>query len=287
MASSGTNKKITMAELVNFLNANGIMVADGSITNTKLATVAANTVKGNNTGSTAAPVDLTALQTNTLLNSGGTGYWHRYQFSTTTTSGPATSTIRLNNATPASVTAVYVNYTAVDADVKTRLLQRQGGDRFYIQGVLNSGINAVYRLTGVPTDNSTYATIPVVSESSAGSLTNNQDVYAGFVYETKQESINAQVGTTYTLAITDIYKLVTLNNAGAITLTVPPNSSVAFPIGGWVDLAQLGAGKVTAAPGAGVTLNAAGAVLGMRAQFSAATLTKYATDTWLLVGDTG
>lgn len=39
--------------------------------------------------------------------------------------------------------------------------------------------------------------------------------------------------------------MVTFNNAAAQTITVPPNSSVAFPIGTQIDLAQLGAGKVT------------------------------------------
>jgi hypothetical protein len=95
-------------------------------------------------------------------------------------------------------------------------------------------------------------------------------------------AINAQTGTSYTLALTDVGKLVTLSNAAAVTLTVPTNATVAFPVGTEIDLAQLGAGQVTVA-GAGVTINGSPG-LKIAAQYGAATLLKLATDTWLLLG---
>lgn len=98
------------------------------------------------------------------------------------------------------------------------------------------------------------------------------------------QETNAQTGTTYTLALTDEGKLVTLSNASAITLTVPPNSSVAFDVGTYIDLAQIGAGQVTVAQGSGVTVNATPG-LKFRAQYAGASLRKIATDTWLLFGD--
>jgi hypothetical protein len=94
---------------------------------------------------------------------------------------------------------------------------------------------------------------------------------------------NAQTGTTYTLVLTDASKFVTLTNASAITLTVPPNSSVAFPVGTEIILAQLGAGQVTIAQGAGVTVNASPG-LKVAAQYGTAALKKTATDTWLAFG---
>ena len=98
-------------------------------------------------------------------------------------------------------------------------------------------------------------------------------------------TINAQTGTTYTLLLADAGRFVSLNNASAITLTVPLNSSVAFPVGTTVHLAQLGAGKVTVPGGGGVTVNAASSTKAFRAQYSPASLVKLATDSWLLFGD--
>ena len=98
-------------------------------------------------------------------------------------------------------------------------------------------------------------------------------------------SINAQSGTTYTLILADAGKLVTLTNASAITLTVPTHAAVAYPVGTVIALAQLGAGLVSIAGASGVTIN--GAAPGSDAlagQWAAATLTKLATDTWLLSG---
>ena len=96
---------------------------------------------------------------------------------------------------------------------------------------------------------------------------------------------NAQVGTTYTLALTDDGKIVEMNNASANTLTVPPNSSVAFPVGAQILVLQTGAGQTTLAAGAGVTINSKDGNLKLSAQWCAATLIKRATDSWVVVGD--
>ena len=96
--------------------------------------------------------------------------------------------------------------------------------------------------------------------------------------------LNAQTGTTYTLVLLDAGKLVTLSNASAITLTVPPSSSIAYAIGTSINIVQTGAGQVTVVGGSGVTVNATPS-LKLRTQNSAATLLKVAADTWQLVGN--
>lgn len=96
-------------------------------------------------------------------------------------------------------------------------------------------------------------------------------------------AINAQTGTAYTLRLSDAGNFVTMTNAAASTLTVPPNSSVAFPTGTIIEGAQLGAGQVTLTPGAGVTINGTPG-LKVAAQYGSFALLKTATDTWLALG---
>jgi hypothetical protein len=95
---------------------------------------------------------------------------------------------------------------------------------------------------------------------------------------------NAQTGTTYTLALTDVAKVVSLTNAAAITLTVPTNATVAFPTGTQILLYQGGAGQVTIS-GAGVTLRSQGSKLKIAGQYGVAGLIKLATDEWVAFGN--
>ena len=101
-------------------------------------------------------------------------------------------------------------------------------------------------------------------------------------------TLNAQTGTTYTLVLTDNGRLVTLNNAAAIALTVPLNSSVAFATGAIINIQQIGAGAVTIQGASGVTITSTGATSTApvtRAQYSAASIIKTGTDSWTVIGD--
>jgi hypothetical protein len=98
------------------------------------------------------------------------------------------------------------------------------------------------------------------------------------------QELNAQV-TGYTLALADAGKLVTCNAAtGSIRVTVPLNSSVAFPTGTHVDIARLGDATVLVTGATGVTINATPGQ-NLRAKFSAGSAILYAGNTWLLIGD--
>lgn len=112
----------------------------------------------------------------------------------------------------------------------------------------------------------------------------------GFDSAVGQLTLNAKTAT-YTAVLTDNRnKLVTMSVAGANDFTIPTNASVAFPIGSVINVIQIGAGQTTikaVTPGT-TTISSTGASAvapKLRAQFSAASCVKVATDTWYVIGD--
>lgn len=102
-------------------------------------------------------------------------------------------------------------------------------------------------------------------------------------------TLRAVTTTSDTFVLADLRnKLVTYSNAAAIAVSIPLNSSVAFPIGTSINIAQTGAGQVTISGISGVTVRSTGATATTpktRAQYSAITCVKIATDEWLCLGD--
>ena len=90
--------------------------------------------------------------------------------------------------------------------------------------------------------------------------------------------------SNYTLLIGDDGIIVEANSTSPITITVSLNSTTPFPIGTKITIIRTNTGTVTIAGVVGVTINATPGLL-LRAQWSAATLLKRGTNTWLLMGD--
>lgn len=92
-------------------------------------------------------------------------------------------------------------------------------------------------------------------------------------------ALNVQTGTTYTLAITDATKLITLGNASAIAVTIPTNASVAIPVSSVIYLLRSAAGLPTLSY-AGVTVTFADDLVAAMPPNTVYRLTKTATDAW-------
>ena len=99
-------------------------------------------------------------------------------------------------------------------------------------------------------------------------------------------TFNAQTGTTYTLVTADANnKIVTLSNAGAITLTVPNG---VFTTGQQINIQQIGVGQVTVVSDGTTVLTSTGATStapALRARYSAATIVCTSSNNFTVIGD--
>jgi len=95
----------------------------------------------------------------------------------------------------------------------------------------------------------------------------------------------AEAGSSYTAALGDANSYVRFTSSSPVSFTIPPNSSVAFPLGTVIEVEQGGAGAVSIVAGAGVTINSRASDLTLAGQYAVAFAKKVGTDTWTVNGD--
>ena len=97
----------------------------------------------------------------------------------------------------------------------------------------------------------------------------------------------SQKTASYTLSsLTERDDLIEMSSASAITLSIPTDATLNYPIGTSIDILQTGAGQVTiAAVTPGTTTVNATPGLKLRTTWSSATLFKRAANTWVVYGD--
>ena len=111
-----------------------------------------------------------------------------------------------------------------------------------------------------------------------------QTVATGFDSAVAIPAYNAQTGTAYTFALTDIGKIVTASNAASQTYTIPPQASVVWVANTTLTVTNLGAGVVTFAAGAGVTVTNTANTL---SQYQSARLIRTGSNAWTVVPTSG
>ena len=98
-------------------------------------------------------------------------------------------------------------------------------------------------------------------------------------------AVNTQTGTAYTLELADAGNCVEMNNAAANTVTIPPNSTIAYGVGTTILIRQMGAGQTTLVAGSGVTVRNPHGTLKLFKQYTSVALHKRATDEWCIEGN--
>ena len=95
-------------------------------------------------------------------------------------------------------------------------------------------------------------------------------------------AVNAQTGTSYTLQTSDNNKILTFDNANAITVTVPSGFNAGFQC----KLIQLGVGTVSVVGDGGITVNNRQGHNSLAGQYACGELLGYTVSEFTLCGDT-
>jgi len=89
---------------------------------------------------------------------------------------------------------------------------------------------------------------------------------------------------SFTPTASDSNTVFRFTSPSAVSVTLPDDSSVNFPVGSVIQFRQAGDGKVTISPGAGVTLNSA-ETMSSRKKGSTIAAMKVASNEWDVTGD--
>lgn len=183
--------------------------------------------------------------------------------------------ILLRNATAHSATVKCTggSLTVAVAAGAGALIYCDGTDAYGVSG--GGGGGGATTFTGLTDTPSGYT-------GQAGKLVRVNSTEDGLVLTDGDPPAVNEYTDNHTLALGD--EIVAMNKATAVSVEVPPASSVAFGIGTSVVVAQLGAGQVTVVAGVGVTIRTP-ETLKLRKQYAQAALVKIDTDLWLLEGN--
>jgi hypothetical protein len=123
-------------------------------------------------------------------------------------------------------------------------------------------------------------------QDDSGNVINSLQYYHNGVWRSIDDTLRlVSRSENYTLGFADGGKSINVSSSGPVNITIPLNSSVPFPIGQRIDIIRSGEGLVHIVPAGGVTINSREGKRYLSTQYSAGTITKVGTDSWILVGD--
>jgi hypothetical protein len=235
----------------------GVFYGDGSKLTGVVLTSGGSTINGNLTVTGTLSATGTSTFFNTIVNT--------------------TSTFSISSVSPlSSVPALYVGQSG-PSDIAS----------FY-------DIDQNIEILHIGGNNSIYPNVGIKTSSPNKTLTVNGDISATGKYFGTYDSAGALTTVTgktvsYTLALSDVNTVLTINNGIGTTVSIPTSAVVPFPVGTQILVQQAGTAQVTVAPvNSGTTIVQAPSNKTKTAvQYSVITLLKLAPEVWGLAGDLG
>jgi len=188
------------------------------------------------------------------------------------------STAAATTATTAANTSKAAATTATNVLINADFVLVSDDLALGVAGSIGTICNSMTTIIAAPS----HATTAVTKAAEALNSANLASTSATTAVNTVQVAINLQTAN-YTLALSDVNKMIDMNSSGTMTLTIPSSGGVNFTTGSVIALRQLGAGKVQITTASTVTLTKeVGATT--TGQYAMAAVLKTAADTWHVFG---
>ena len=182
-------------------------------------------------------------------------------------SGTVTLTLNLAGLTAAQ------NFGADGAGVDVTFHSATAGDNF-----LWDASDEKLVITGTDGANALEVADGDVSITDALTVTGTTTTYLNVITDST---------TTRTPGLTDASAYILCTHGTGMTVTLPQDSDVAFPVGTQIIFERNGAGTLTFAAGAGATVNSKGATLTCADRYTTVAAVKIVADTWTIFGNIG
>jgi len=140
---------------------------------------------------------------------------------------------------------------------------------------LTTGVSGILPVANGGTGSATPSIVAGANISVTGSWP-NQTIAAGTALVSNTQT------SGYTTVLSDAGLIIYMNSSSALNLTIPLNSTVAYPIGTVIYAQRIGTGTLTIVATGGVTINSTSGTLTDPGQYVTMTLIKTGTDTWTL-----
>ncbi|NCB95278.1 MAG: hypothetical protein EOM35_02240 [Negativicutes bacterium] len=228
---------------------------------------------GVGSGSTSSSTAVSWSGDNGYLNSKAWGYnatgWTAYNLSGSYLTAQISANDWTSSGTCLSLTGSYNLVTGQTNTCSTHLAYTAGSNNMV--NLLGHTATGDTVMSGTPAETDKF-------DVQWGGISSGRVITLG-------RSLESSHTSSFTLALVDANKKLDLACDSACTATIPPNSSVAFPIGTEIALLATATGAVTIAPGSGVTL-LSDTGTGSRAidGNASAAITKRSTDSWFITG---
>lgn len=295
LAGVGANPMTTLGDLIYGGTAGAQTRLVGNTTATKkfLTQTGTGTVSAAPGWNTIAEADVTNLVTDLAAKAA--------LASPTFTGVPAAPTATAGTSTTQIATTAFAQAVGTDTATVNSIVRRDNNGGFAVPFVYglntptaaDNATNKAYvdaaDALKAPLASPTFTGTPAAPTASAGTST-TQVATTAFVAAAILAGQGAVVGVntqtaSYTTVLADSGKVVEANSASALTFTIPPNSSVAYPVGAILNVTNINTGALTLAPGAGVTLQSPSG-LRLTTQWASAALYQRAANVWVVSGFT-